>query len=182
MDEQNIDFETRTQASSIGHRSSSLLIRSQKLQKSPYTNRREEAHAYQPRNENESWSIKRFLSLRGSQTYRTLERREPRRLRKKSFNKSDHPAWLFARELSIYLFIYLLTQISRVTPDLSCWGHGKVAMSGYNVEDVLTGGISFDKFLSSLWSLTFTWGARFDKTRIRIIPAHWCFRPKCKSR
>ncbi|CRG84326.1 hypothetical protein PISL3812_01623 [Talaromyces islandicus] len=68
-------------SSSIGHRSSSLLIG-------------EDRQSYMPDeqvtgNVNASWSIRKLLSRRPSEKYRTLERREPRRLRKKSLSRNN---------------------------------------------------------------------------------------------
>ncbi|QKX58469.1 uncharacterized protein TRUGW13939_05593 [Talaromyces rugulosus] len=65
-------------SSSIGHRSSSLLIGEQRRR------------SYVPDEHagvNVSWSIRKLLSRRPSEKYRTLERREPRRLRKKSLSE-----------------------------------------------------------------------------------------------
>lgn len=78
-------------SSSIGHRSSSLLIGERRrsfvpdehpgISKNLNTN-----HNNNNNNNQESWSIRKLLSRRPSEKYRTLERREPRRLRKKSLS------------------------------------------------------------------------------------------------
>lgn len=76
-----MDAETSTRTSSIAHRSSSLLIGEQR-RRSFVAVEDEKRMAGRP----DSWSIKKLiLGRNGSQKkYRSLERREPRRLRKKS--------------------------------------------------------------------------------------------------
>jgi hypothetical protein len=80
-----MDAETATIFTSrTSHRSSSLLIGESGY---TYTGAAGENENRFSSSGHESWSsLKKFLSRRPSQKYRTLERREPRRLRKKSLS------------------------------------------------------------------------------------------------
>lgn len=69
-------------SSSIGHRSSSLLIGEQRRRSFVATDEQTQAGVV-----NMSWSIRKLLTRRPSEKYRSLERREPRRLRKKSLSE-----------------------------------------------------------------------------------------------
>lgn len=92
MDAETVTISTIHRTISLAHRSSSLLI-----DDSGYTYTGTTGNEKVDGNEkrlsgsgHESWSsFKKFLSRRPSQkNYRTLERREPRRLRKKSLSVS----------------------------------------------------------------------------------------------
>lgn len=74
-----MDAETATRTSSIGNRSSSLLIGERRRSFVEEDNRLSSFYDY-------SWSLKKLLGRRSSQKYRVLERerREPRRLQKKA--------------------------------------------------------------------------------------------------
>jgi hypothetical protein len=79
---EKMDAETATRTSSISHRSSSLLI-GERRRSFVEEDNRITSFTY------DSWSIKKLLGRHGSQKYRVLERerREPRRLKKKSFTE-----------------------------------------------------------------------------------------------
>jgi hypothetical protein len=72
-----MDVDWLSTASSAGNCSSSLLVGEGRAS-SPEQANKPIVHDW--------WLIKKLLSIRGSRSYYTLERREPRRLRKKSPN------------------------------------------------------------------------------------------------